>query len=568
MTMRFRNAALAGIMAIVLGGAVALPHLMPVESSYADQTSAETAQEGSRQAGSESEGSQATIDGVAEKNEIVYASMNSAGKVKDLYVVNELIFDEADLAHGLWAYAKDYGTYERVTNLTNDSALNTEDESVLVEVVDRSFTYQGDLASSDLPWDVTVSYRLDGVSISAENLAGKSGELTLEVATSRNAAIDPLYFDNYMLQITVTLPLAHAVEVKTDDGQIALSGSNTTVAFTALPGKDRSFSLTAHVQDFEMDGISIAGIPFSMAIDSPDTDSLISQFDALIDGADELDKGASKLKDGATSLAAGTKRLDEGTQKLDSGSNELSAGVAAYIAGVSQVREGMSQAAAGSHVFASKLDEVARAGEGVSASLAATKEQMQAFIAQIQASSLSDAEKAGMIQQISGMASQLGGLDEYIAGVSALAQGYEQVDSSFDSLSSGLDELSQKGAALSQGVDELKSGTSELANSTGTLSQGANALASGTEELSSGTEQLRVETQAIPDNVQREIDEMMASYDKSDFMPRSFVDARNTGVKLVQFVMTTEAIQVPEPEAEEEPEEEETLLSRFFALFS
>ena len=63
---------------------------------------------------------------------------------------------------------------------------------------------------------------------------------------------------------------------------------------------------------------------------------------------------------------------------------------------------------------------------------------------------------------------------------------------------------------------------------------------------------------------------MMAEYDKSDFTPKSFADARNTNVNLVQFVMTTEAIALPEPEPEPEEvqETDESLLSRFFALFS
>lgn len=78
---------------------------------------------------------------------------------------------------------------------------------------------------------------------------------------------------------------------------------------------------------------------------------------------------------------------------------------------------------------------------------------------------------------------------------------------------------------------------------------------------------LRQESQGIPDAVQAEIDELMATYDKSDFEPASFTSSKNTNVTLVQFVMTTDPIKVEEPAAEEEPVEEETLIDRFLALF-
>lgn len=79
---------------------------------------------------------------------------------------------------------------------------------------------------------------------------------------------------------------------------------------------------------------------------------------------------------------------------------------------------------------------------------------------------------------------------------------------------------------------------------------------------------LAQETQGIPDRIQQEIDAMMADYDKSDFQPASFTSSKNMNVTLVQFVMTTDAIEVPEPEQTDEPEQEETLIDRFFALFS
>lgn len=548
--MKVRNVAVASALAVVLIGGGVAPQLATLTPVYAEEASASSTQiEAS------------IIEGSAEKEEVVYASMTAAGTVKSLYVVNEIFSDAPVLA-------RDFGAYAGVVNLTDEAELGHEADSVVCAIEEESFTYQGNLASTDLPWNVHIAYELDGQRIAPEELAGKSGELRILIETDRNTMVDQAYYDNYMLQITCTLPIDHATHVATEEGAIALAGSNTSVSFTGMPGKDGSFSLTAQVKDFEMEGISIAAIPFSMVLDMPDSSALVAQFDELIAGTEQLKSGANDLEAGAGALSGGVQKLDEGTSQLQSGAGELSSGVAAYMAGVAQVSQGLAQAAEGSKTFAAKLQELAAASAGITQSLAQTESQIQDLVAQIQASALPDAEKAALIQQITGMSAQLAGLKHYVEGVEQLPSGYAEIDSALAQLSAGLGELSAKGDALVAGSKELDAGVSELAGSTGSLTQGVDRLAEGTSELAEGTVQLHEESKRIPDKLRAEIDALMSDYDKSDFIPQSFVDARNTNVKLVQFVMTTEAIHVPASEPEEVEEEDETLLSRFFALFS
>ena len=111
---------------------------------------------------------------------------------------------------------------------------------------------------------------------------------------------------------------------------MVLTPQSRSVACQARQG---SYALTAHVEDFEMEGASIAAIPFSMAIEAPDSSALIAQFDELIEGTGKLDTGAEGLEEGTTALAAGTRKLESGTTQLQGGAQELSAGVAAYVAG-------------------------------------------------------------------------------------------------------------------------------------------------------------------------------------------------------------------------------------------
>lgn len=567
--MRVRNIAVAGLLATTLLGASALPQFVatPGFAEEASDANANSSQ-GSASNANARDGASATetslgalIEGTAEKNEVVYASMTATGAVKNLYVVNELFSTVP-------AMIKDFGAYQEVLNLTDEASLAQEPDSVVCVLEDESFVYQGTLASTELPWNIKITYELDGAAITPEELAGKSGELKLAIETNQNTLVSQDYFDNYLLQITCTLPIEHATKIASEEGQVALAGSNTTVVFSVMPGKSGSYELTAQVKDFEMEGISIAAIPFSMAIDAPDSESLVAQFDALIEGAGKLNEGADGLSDGATALDGGVQAFCQGATQLKDGADELSTGVAAYVAGVGQVSQGLAQAAAGSNAFAAKLAELSRASAGIVSSIEASATQIQTLVAQIQSSTLPDDQKTALIQQIQGLSAQLSGLKDYAAGVGALSEGYAPLDSSLTQLSTGLSDLSQQGSSLTQGASELSTGADELANSTGSLAQGSSQLATGASELAQGTTQLEEKSKLIPDKVRTQIDELMADYDKSDFTPTSFVDARNTNVKLVQFVMATEAIHLPDPESEEAPEEDETLLSRFFALFS
>lgn len=561
--MTLRRTALAMALCVLLIIATAITEIAPANLGYAAEEQQTNAVETESATNSTLAAPPSTLlEGTCEKQEVVYASMTAAGAVKSLYVVNELFSEEPVMV-------KDFGTYSEVVNLTDGTNIARESDSVLCTVESESFAYQGNLTSTDLPWNVSITYELDGKVCSPEEVAGKSGELKITIETTQNQAIDPLYFDNYLLQITCTLPMDHVSNIATDEGSIALNGSSTAVTFSGMPGKTGSYALTAHVEDFEMEGVSIAAIPFSMAIEAPDSRALIAQFDELIEGTGKLDTGAEGLEEGTTALVAGTHKLKSGTAQLQGGAQELSAGVAAYVAGAAQISDGLAQAAAGSKTFAEQLEGLSQASAAIVHSLDQAQTQMQQLVNAIQTSpTMSQAEKDAIVAQLSGMSGQFSQLKDYAAGVEGLADGYAPLDSSLTKLSGGLSELAQRGDELTSGSAALDAGVSELAGSSGSLAQGAGKLSEGVSALVEGMSTLHEESATIPDKVQAEIDAMMAEYDKSDFVPKSFADERNTNVNLVQFVMTTEAIALPEPEPEEVQETDESLLSRFFALFS
>lgn len=502
------------------------------------------------------------VSGSAEKQEVVYASLNNAGGMNSVYVVNVL-----KAAAG--QTVQDFGTYDQVVNLTDTSTINQLSDSVILTMPesetasDTEFSYQGSVPNAQIPWNNSIMYLLDGQEISAEDLAGKTGSLELRIETAQNQSVDPRYYENYLMQITCTLPMKNATNVKTDQGSIALSGSDVTVSFMVMPDADGSVSLSADVTNFEMSGISFAAIPFSMALDFPDTDSLVSQFDALIDGTEQLHSGAQDLAAGVSSVDAATKQAATGAANLATGATQMTQGLQLYQQGLRDSAAAAQDSVSEEDIADARQNYEAALGEYAAAFTVAYEQVMTENTQMTQQEALQAAAQqlAGSSQE-QAMNTALQSLLTVVSTQIASQGAAEALTGAADGLGSVDDASSLLGgsASLGTGAQELASGLDQLAGGTG-------ELASGVGSLTEGTQTLAQETQGIPDKVQAEIDALMATYDKSDFEPASFTSSKNTNVTLVQFVMTTDSIKVAEPEQPEEPEAEETLLDKFFALF-
>lgn len=505
----------------------------------------------------------ADVVGSAEKKEVVYATLDGSGTNKSAYVVNVLEGNAGETV-------QDFGAYEQVVNLTDTSELTQLSDSVIATLPEGEFSYQGSLSDAQTPWNISVKYFLDGQEISPNEVAGKSGHLEITIQTSQNTSVDPRYFENYLMQITCTLPMENTTEVKTDQGSIALSGSDVTVSFMVMPDKEGNVSLSADVTNYEMSGISFAAIPFSMALDFPNTDSLVAQFDGLIEGTEQLHTGAQDL-------ANGVDEVDSATKQAASGAAELAAGATQMTQGLQQYQQGLRDSAddAASSVSEEEIQQAsdayqqavgvytaafAQAYEGILSQyegqgIPITDEIRQQALAQAaQNPIVSDyqANMASALENLTTLVAAQGGSQGAAQALTGAAEGLGSLENTSSLLGGS--------ASLGTGVQELASGLDQLAGGTGDLSE-------GTSDLAQGTQTLAQETQGIPDAVQAEIDELVSAYDKSDFEPASFTSSKNTNVTLVQFVMTTDSIKVDEPMAAEEPAQEETLLDRFLALF-
>lgn len=189
------------------------------------------------------------------KDEVIYGNLEASGKVDHIYVVNTFHIDKP-------GEIIDYGDYTEVRNLTDLSEIDQgEDNRVQFQAEDGEFYYQGELNSKRLPWDVSITYLLDGKKINPENLVNESGSLEIQITTAANEQVDASFFENYLLQISLTLDPLVFQNIQAPKGTEANVGRDKQITFSVLPEQEETLILSAKMTDFEMEPISISAVP-------------------------------------------------------------------------------------------------------------------------------------------------------------------------------------------------------------------------------------------------------------------------------------------------------------------
>lgn len=444
---------------------------------------------------------------VESKEEVIYGRLTASGAVDSLYVVNHFVVS----APGALS---DHGDYSTAVNLTSTAAISTGNGTVSLDADAGDLYYQGTPKSKALPWHFEITYFMDGKEMQPAELAGESGALQIRIRTAQNTQIDPFFYENYMLQISVSLPAGKVSQLHATGAAVAAAGKNKLAAFTILPGENGDIALSAKVHSFEMPAIEISALPFEMPFDLPDASGFGDSLRPLSNAFSGVNQGVSMIA--------------SGMRDTEAGSMELASGSAAF-------QEGLQAVSSGGKELADASGQLNTSLQGLAA-MSANLEMMAQ-----QAESMGDVVTAA---QIRGM----------ILGLTNLSSSYGQFHS-------GL-------TAYTEGVSGLSLAYGELQGGTKALSDGLSRLSRGSAEIASGADTLAGQTNDLPDRLTSETETLMGAYNNDDFKPRSFFSEKNGSISLVQFVLRTDAIALPEvsPADETEPEPD-TFWTRLMALF-
>lgn len=491
-----------------------------------------------------------------EKSEVVYASLSANGKPQAVYVVNRFDVTGAGIV-------VDYGDYASVRNLTDEAPLErvggqggsgdavpggategadagaaaggsageTAGSATVFSADEGVFCYQGNASAAELalPWNIAVTYELDGREVSAEDLAGASGSLSVHISTTRNEGVRSEFFESFMLQITLTLDGSATSGIVADGATVASSGKDWTVAFTALPGREGDFELSAQVRDFAMDGMQIAALPYSSIIDMPDVDSMVDETGDLVDATSQLAEGTAALADGAKSLAVGAGEFSGGMTSFGGAFSQMGASSAGMVQGSAQIAAslseiatqlgstdlsglgGLAQLPANLRAVADGLDALAAGAAPVSEGLSQSASAVDAAMAQLLANAPTETEIAALREQVKndeasaatveklvavyraaqaakgawdGAKAGIEGAEGFLAALSADAEAGGALAVQAQALRAMADSLeSSLGEGSLNGLGDLAAGMTQLAEEYGQFHEGLAAYAGGVSSL-------------------------------------------------------------------------------------
>lgn len=414
-----------------------------------------TATEQSAESNSNVSGSNASY----KKNQVVYVKTDGDGNRTGVYVVNSFDANKGEKI-------EDTGDYTKVTNLSTTKKLTDKDGKVAVTGQGtQDFVYQGNLnKNTQMPWNVTVSYQLDGKDIDAKDLAGKSGKLSMKLKIEKNADYQGGdYADNYLVQVTGQLKDVEAHNIDAEGATAAANGSNTQLTYMVIPGTTGDYTINADVENFEFDGWQIVGVPLSLALNvdssSMDTSQLTELSNGIAtanigagqvaSGAKTLaaslataNTGAGTLANGASTLAAGTSQLNSQVPTLVNGVKTLNSGAATVNGGATKLKGGAADLKAGLTQLQGSAKDISNGIKGISAgsdvyvnALTQNKTTQEANLKAATAAT-TDAQKAvtstsdsaySSLYGAQGLAAALSGESKYLSGAQQALAAAQQI---------------------------------------------------------------------------------------------------------------------------------------------
>ena len=468
------------------------------------------------------------------KEEVVYGLLNLDGSVDTLHVVN--IFNGGAIT--------DYGNYSDLRNMTSTEKLIQKGDRITIATQAKKFYYQGTLDKKELPWDVSIEYYLDGNEISGSELAGKSGKLKIAMAVKRNNKIDSTFFNNYALQIALSLNNKLCSNIKAENATVAEAGSNKQLTYTVLPGNEMDITVTTDVRDFEMDPVTLNGIKLALGI-TVDSEEFTGQISELADAIKKLDAGAGELLDGLNQLASGMQKYVDGMKAfkdglgvLADGADKLNTGATALSKGLSEITKQNDSLVNGAlAIQQATFDSVnAQLGEMGLGLPVLTPENYSALLSPIPDLVVVKKQLDGVVQFTQGIKGYTGGVAQLGKGASDLADGTSEFKASSSLIAKSANELYKAGVELNVGIKKLRDGLAAYKD---------------------GTKKLRKGTSGMDSEIDNKVDEIIGGISGKGDKVISFVSDKNTNVSAVQFVLKTDSITIPEAEqaVEQKPAE-------------
>lgn len=269
-----------------------------------------------------------------------------------------------------------------VENVKSDEGYTLGSDNTRVwDAQGNDIYYQGNI-EKELPVGLSVTYKLDGKTVSPAELAGKSGKVTIRFDYT-NQQYEYVEIDGQKEKIYVPFAMLTGIlldndvftDVEVTNGKLINDGSRTAVIGIAFPGLQDNLAIspekleipdyveiTADAKNFELGmTITLATNELFNEMDADHLDSisdLSGSLGEMTDAMKQLMDGSSQLYDGLSTLLEKSGELVEGIDKLTAGAEALKTGAGDLDTGAAKLQSGAAQLSEGLNTLTSNNDSL------------------------------------------------------------------------------------------------------------------------------------------------------------------------------------------------------------------
>lgn len=269
-----------------------------------------------------------------------------------------------------------------VENVKSDESYTLGSDNTRVwDAQGNDIYYQGNI-EKELPVGLSVTYKLDGKTVSPAELAGKSGKVTIRFDYT-NQQYEYVEIDGQKEKIYVPFAMLTGILLDNDvftnveitNGKLINDGSRTAVIGIAFPGLQDNLAIspekleipdyveiTANAKNFKLGmTITLATNELFNEMDADHLDSisdLSGSLGEMTDAMEQLMDGSSQLYDGLSTLLEKSGELVEGIDKLTAGAEALKTGAGDLDTGAAKLQSGVAQLSEGLNTLASNNDSL------------------------------------------------------------------------------------------------------------------------------------------------------------------------------------------------------------------
>ena len=324
---------------------------------------------------------------ILSKDETVYVLCGANGDVSKIIVSDWLKNGTEENK------IRDLTDLSDVSTVKGNTSYSLDTDNMTVWDAEGGDVYYQGTSTQSLPANVSISYTLDGKSVTSDEMAGKSGKVTIRFDYT-NSQYEMVEIDGVKTKIYVPFVMMSGMtldnecfsNVEISNGKLINMGDTSVVIGFALPGMQDNFDIsdqdfeipnyveiTADVENFSFGStMTLATNEMFNDIDVTDVDSI----DELRDSMDDLTDGMTQLLDGSSLLYENLGLLLEKSTLLVDGINQIADGVstlntsgASLYDGTVSLRDNMASLNAGLKTLTSNNDTLNEGSKTVFESL-------------------------------------------------------------------------------------------------------------------------------------------------------------------------------------------------------